>query len=135
MKRKIYVVIFGLTFLAIVGSVFFINPSEKEEFNDAFEIDAIYYDGFVEITFDDRTKKSTMITLEILGMPESFQKNFFTHSFVERIDFPSPPVYGWKSTPITFVVEHEEFGKIGIKTEIHPLDEPSPKIIYTKNLN
>ena len=39
------------------------------------------------------------------------------------------PKYGWKTTPVTLEIQHSEFGKIGLKTEIHELDQSKPKII------
>ena len=72
------------------------------------------------------------MVLEILGMTESFQKNYTGSEFTERVSFSSVPQYGWKTNPVTFVVEHEEFGSIGIKTEIHAPNEPNPPIIFSK---
>ncbi len=45
----------------------------------------------------------------------------------------SIPQYGWATMPVTFTIEHEIFGKIGLKTEIHLNDEMKPKVIYSKN--
>jgi hypothetical protein len=33
--------------------------------------------------------------------------------------------------PVVFSINHEELGKIELKTEIHPYDEPKPKVIYS----
>ena len=41
------------------------------------------------------------------------------------------PQYGWEIHPVTLVVEHEEFGKIGMKTEVHSENEPSKPIIFS----
>ncbi len=65
-------------------------------------------------------------------MAESFQKNHVGSEFTEKVPFSSVPQYGWKTNPVTFVVEHEEFGTIGIKTEIHASDEPPTPIIFSK---
>jgi len=37
--------------------------------------------------------------------------------------------------PVTFFLEHEEFGLVGLKTEIHLNDEPKPKVIYSEISN
>ena len=34
--------------------------------------------------------------------------------------------------PVTFFLEHEEFGLVGLKTEIHLHDESKPKVIYSE---
>ena len=65
--------------------------------------------------------------MEILGMEESFQKEFTGFEFIEIVSFPNTPKYGWSIHPVVLEVEHaEEFGHVQIKTEIHRLDEPAP---------
>ena len=107
---------------------------DRELFANTFIVDAIYLekDAYVEISFHDNSGKTKSVVLEILGMPESFQKNFIGSEFSERVPFSEIPKYGWKSNPVTFVVEHDEFGKIGIKTEIHTPSEPHAPIIFSK---
>jgi len=56
----------------------------------------------------------------------------YVHPFVEIVQFDSAPKYGWATMPVTFFLEHEELGFIGLKTEIHPYDESKPKVIYSK---
>jgi hypothetical protein len=34
--------------------------------------------------------------------------------------------------PVVFSINHEVLGKIELKTEIHPYDEPKPKVIYSR---
>ena len=129
--KKTFGVIIG-TILFVVSMFFISSLFNQNNYSDVFVVDAIYYDdGYVEIIFNDNTNNSTSITLEILGMKESYQKKFLTNSFVERIDFSSIPKYGWKSIPVTFVVDHSDFGKIGIKTEIHPQDAPIVSPIFS----
>jgi len=129
--KKTFIIIIGT--ILFVFSIFFVySLFNQNDYSDVFAVDAIYYEeGYVEIIFNDNTKNSTSVILEILGMKESYQKKFVTNSFVERIDFLSVPKYGWKSTPVTFVVDHEEFGKIGIKTEIHPHGDPIVNPIFS----
>jgi len=135
MKTKIIPLVL-ISFVSILFVIFFVesNSIDRELFASTFIVDAIYLEdeGFVEVTFLDKSGKTQSVVLEILGRSESFQKIFVGSEFTERILFPSEPQYGWKINPVTFVVEHEEFGKVGIKTEIHAPDESSPPIIFSK---
>ena len=100
----------------------------------AIFVDAIYEssNNVVKITYSDNSKMTSLIVLEILGMDETFHKKFSEQSFVEIIEFDSVPKYGWATMPVTFFLEHDEFGFIGLKTEIHLNDEPKPKVIYSE---
>ena len=135
MARKL-VPIISVIFISIVAIIFFIESSsiDRELYSETFLIDAVYLEeeGHVEISYLDKSGKTKTVILEILGMSESFQKNFVSSEFTETVPFSSTPTYGWKTNPVTFVVEHEEFGKIGAKTEIHAIDEPAPTIIFSK---
>ena len=97
-------------------------------------VDAVYEpeNNIVKITYSDNSKMTSLVILEILGMEETFHKEFSQQSFVEIVQFDSTPKYGWATMPVTFFLEHDEFGFIGLKTEIHPYDEPKPKVIYSK---
>jgi hypothetical protein len=135
MARKLIPII-SIVFISIIAIVFFIeaNSIDRELFSETFIIDAVYFEEeqFVQISFLDKSGKTKTVILEILGMSESFQKSFVGSEFTEKVPFSSTPAYGWKTNPVTFVVEHEEYGKIGIKTEIHPIDEPSALNIFSK---
>ena len=100
----------------------------------AIFVDAIYEssNNVVKITYSDNSKMTSLVVLEILGMDETFHKKFSEQSFVEIIEFDSVPKYGWATMPVTFFLEHDEFGFIGLKTEIHLNDEPKPKVIYSE---
>ena len=97
-------------------------------------VDAIYEsdNSIVKITYSDNSKMTSLVVLEILGMEETFHKEFSQQSFVEIVQFDSVPKYGWATMPVTFFLEHEELGFIGLKTEIHPYDEPKPKVSYSE---
>ena len=88
--------------------------------------------NIVKITYSDNSKMTSLVILEILGMEETFHKEFSQQSFVEIVQFDSTPKYGWATMPVTFFLEHAELGLVGLKTEIHPYDEPKPKVIYSK---
>jgi len=131
--------IIGVTFVVIIVILGFLmltnfNSTDQKILQQTFVISAVYFenDGFVEISFHDKSNKTKNVTLEILGMPASFHKEFVSSIFVEKVQLSSAPKYGWQSTPVTILVEHEEFGKIGIKTEIRPVGESPAIIIFSK---
>ena len=134
MKKKSASIISGIIIGTLVV-IFLVNPNsvDKDLLSETFVVDAVYFEneGYVEITFNDKSQKTKTATLEILGLPESFQKIFNESQFVERIPFSTVPKYGWKSHPLTLVIDHDDFGKIGIKTEIHPQGTSPPEIIYS----
>jgi len=134
MKKKSASIISGIIIGTLVV-IFLVNPNsvDKDLLSETFVVDAVYFENeeYVEITFKDNSKKTRTATLEILGLPESFQKIFNESQFVERIPFSTVPKYGWKSHPLTLVIDHDDLGKIGIKTEIHPYGTSAPEIIYS----
>ena len=135
MVKKPFLVI-PIILLSILAGLFIFESTsiDRELFANTFNVDAVFLEeeGYVEISYSDNSAKTQSVVLEILGMTESFQKNYTGSEFTERVPFSSVPQYGWKTNPVTFVVEHEEFGSIGIKTEIHAPNEPSPPIIFSK---
>ena len=134
MARKLGAPIF-LGVFTILALVFLTGggTDDKDELRETFQVEAIYYDsGHVEISYFDKSEKTTSVVMEILGMEESFQKTFSNSEFIEIVPFLTPPKYGWPIHPVVFEVEHEELGSIQLKTEIHPLDEPIPPIIYSR---
>ena len=134
MARKILPVIslgiitvFALVFLAGGGT------DDKDILRQTFQIDAVYYDsGYVEISYFDKSGKTNSVVMEILGMEESFQKTFLDSEFIEIVPFPNIPKYGWPIHPVVLEINHTEFGHIQLKTEIHPLGEPVPPVIYSR---
>ncbi len=135
MAKKIISIIL-IIIVSILGTLFFIESTliDRELYANTFIVDAIYLEdeGIVEISFLDNSGKTQSVILEILGMEESFQKNYVGSEFTEEVTFSSVPQYGWKTNPVIFVVEHEDFGTIGIKIEIHASDEPPTPIIFSK---
>src|SRR3990170_3743510 len=135
MAQKLILII-SIILVSVLAILFLIESYsiDRELFANTFIVDAIYLEeeGYVEISFLDNSGKTKSVVLEILGMTESFQKNFIGSEFSERVPFSETPKYGWKTNPVTFVVEHEEFGKIGIKTEIHTPSELHAPIIFKK---
>ena len=106
---------------------------DKDEIRQTLQIEAVYYDsGHVEISYYDNSDQTDSVVLEILGMNDSFQKTFHDSEFIEIVPFANVPKYGWAIHPIVMEVEHEEFGHVQLKTEIHSIGEPVPNIIYSK---
>jgi len=133
LRRKIPII--SVIILSILASLYLFDTTtiDKELMAETFVFDAVYYEReqTIEITFQDKSKKTSLVILEILGMKESFQKTFTDIEFIERVSFDGQPQYGWEIHPVTLVVEHEEFGKIGMKTEVHSENEPSKPIIFS----
>lgn len=134
MARKLGAPIF-LGIFTIVAIIFLIGggTDNNDDLRQTFQVEAVYYDsGHVEIHYFDKSDKTTSVVMEILGMDESFHKTFYDSEFIEIVPFPSPPKYGWAIHPVVFEIDHEELGHIQLKTEIHPLGEPVPPVIYSR---
>ena len=105
---------------------------DKDILRQTFQVEAVYYDtGHVEVSYFDNSEKTTTVVMEILGMDETFQKTFSNSEFIEIVPFPNEPKYGWAIHPIVLEIDHEELGHVQLKTEIHPLGEPVPPVIYS----
>lgn len=134
MNKQISVVILGIGII-VFSLILFANYNSLDHklLEQTFEISAVYFenDSYAEISFLDKSGKTKRVTLEILGLSESFHKEFASSTFVEKIQFASTPKYGWQSMPVTLLVEHEKFGKIGIKTEIRSIGDVPAKVIFS----
>ena len=134
MNKKIIVLTSLIAIIAIVLSITS-NPTLDESIiSQTIFVDAVYEpkNKIVKITYRDSSEKTSLVALEILGMEKTFHKEFSRSSFVEIIQISSEPKYGWSTTPVVFSINHDEFGKIGLKTEIYQQDEIKPRIIYSK---
>ena len=134
MNRKIIAVASIIAIAAIVISVTSDSALDESTISQTIFIDAMYdpKNNIVKIMYNDNSKKTSLATLEILGMEETFHKEFSQSSFVETVKINSEPKYGWSTTPVVFSINHDEFGKIGLKTEIYEQGESKPRIIYSK---
>ncbi|MBI5146706.1 MAG: hypothetical protein HZA84_05750 [Thaumarchaeota archaeon] len=134
MNKKITLAVILTIIVFGVGLSIVQNAQDSEKYSGVFYLDATFYKDkkYVEIKFDDSTQKTTSSILEIQGMETSFQKTFTGSNFTIQVPFDSVPKYGWKTMPVTLVVEHSEFGKIGIKTDVHDSGEPSGNLIFSK---
>ena len=134
MNKKIIAVALTIAIISIVLSITSNSALDESTISQTIFVDAVYdpKNKIVKITYNDNSKKTNLITLEILGMEETFHKEFTQNSFVETIQISSEPKYGWSTTPVVFSINHDEFGKIEIKTEIYEHDQSKPRIIYSK---
>ncbi|MBS1268809.1 MAG: hypothetical protein MAG458_01543 [Nitrosopumilus sp.] len=134
MAKKILPAI-SLGLITIFALVFLTGGAtdDHKEFRQTFQIDATYYPtGNVEITFLDKSGKTTGVVMEILGMDDSFQKSYVGSEFIELVPFSQTPKYGWEIHPIVLEIDHLDFGHVQLKTEIHELDKPTPHVIYSQ---
>ena len=134
MNKKIIVTISIITITVITLSISSNSALDESIISQTIFVDAVYEpkNNLVKITYNDNSKKTNLVTLEILGMEQTFHKEFTQNSFVETIQINSEPKYGWSTMPVVFSVNHDEFGKIGLKTEIYQKDELKPRIIYSE---
>ena len=134
MNKKIIVIASAIVAIIIVISGIFDSSLDKSTISQTIFVDAIYEpkSNLVKISYSDNSEKTKLVTLEILGMEKTFHKEFSQNSFVEIVQINSEPKYGWSTMPVVFSVNHDEFGKIELKTEIYQMDESKPRIIYSK---
>ena len=134
MNKKIIAAASIIAIAAIVISVTSDSALDESTISQIIFVDAVYEpkNKIVRITYNDNSEMTNLITLEILGMEKTFHKEFSQSSFVETVKINSEPKYGWSTTPVVFSINHDEFGKIGLKTEIYEQGESKPRIIYSK---
>ena len=134
MNKKIIAIGLVIIIIIIVISGTFDFALDESTISQTIFVDAVYdpKNNLVKITYTDESDKTNLVTLEILGMEETFHKEFSRSSFVETVQINSEPKYGWSTTPVVFSINHDEFGKIGLKTEIYEQGESKHRIIYSK---
>ena len=134
MNKKIIATLSIITLAVIIFSISSNSALDESIISQTIFVDTVYEpeNNLVKITYNDNSKKTNLVTLEILGMEQTFHKEFTQNSFVETIQINSEPKYGWSTMPVVFSVNHDEFGKIELKTEIYQMDESKPRIIYSK---
>ena len=134
MNKKIIATVSIISLTAIILSISSNSVLDESVISQTIFVDTVYEpeNNLVKITYNDNSKKTNLVTLEILGMEQTFHKEFSQNSFVETVQINSEPKYGWSTMPVVFSVNHDEFGKIELKTEIYQMDESKPRIIYSK---
>ena len=102
--------------------------------------------GVISIYYEDQSKMTDKLIIEIWGLPQTYHKEFecdlgalaknakhenVCPDFVSAtIKIDSVPEYGWESIPVVFSVEHQKFGLFSIKTEIYETGDPQPRVIF-----
>lgn len=124
-------------FLGIAAGIIIIAVTyqpEQNNLDEIFFVDATFYPekGIVIVSYNDTSSKTQMVTLELLGLNETFHKTYYTSSFQETINIATQPKYGWKAHPVTLDIRHSDFGDVSIKTEVHNSGDPAPQTIYGK---
>jgi len=134
MNKKIIATLSIITLAVIIFSISSNSALDESIISQTIFVDTVYEpeNNLVKITYNDNSKKTNLVTLEILGMEQTFHKEFSQNSFVEIVQINSEPKYGWSTMPVVFSVNHDEFGKIELKTEIYQMNESKPRIIYSK---
>ena len=134
MNKKIIVAASIIAIIAIVLSVTSNSALDESTISQTIFVDAIYdpKNNIVKITYNDNSEKTNLVTREILGMEETFHREYARSSFVETVQINSEPQYGWSTIPVVFSISHDELGKIGLKTEIYEQGESKPRIIYSR---
>ena len=134
MNRKIIGATSIIAVITIVLSITSNSAVDESIISQTIFVDTVYdpKNKIVKITYNDDSKKTNLVTLEILGMEETFHKEFSRSSFVETVQINFEPKYGWSTIPVVFSINHDEFGMIGLKTEIYEQGESKPRIIYSK---
>ena len=134
MNKKIIAVVSAIVIIMIVVTGTFDSALDVTVISQTIFVDAVYdsTNNLVKITYNDNSDKTNLIALEILGMEKTFHKEFSRSSFIEIVQINSIPMYGWSTMPVVFSINHDEFGKIELKTEIHQQHELKPKVIYSK---
>ena len=134
MNRKIIATASIIAIITIVFTATSNSTLDESTISKTIFVDAVYEpeSEIVKITYNDNSKKTNLATLEILGMEETFHKEFSQSSFIEIVQINSEPKYGWSTIPVVFSINHDEFGEIGLKTEIYEQGELKPRIIYSK---
>ena len=134
MNKRIIAIISIIALPVIILSISSNSTLDESIISQTIFVDTVYEpkNNLVKITYNDNSEKTNLVILEILGMEETFHKEFSQNSFVEIIQINSEPKYGWSTMPVVFSINHDEFGKIGLKTEIYQKGELKPRIIYSK---
>ncbi len=133
-KKTSSIIIIAIVVAGVaLGAIDQLNTKESYIL-DEIDFDAIYLENkqIVQISFIDKSNKTQFAVLEVLGMDVTYHKEYLFDGksiFTEEMYLETIPKYGWKAIPITLEIQHSEFGKIGLKTEIHEIGESAPKII------
>ena len=82
------------------------------------------------IVYEDMSRATDLVTLEVLGLAETLHASYDSDTFVRHVDFDGVPTNGWRAHPVVFAVTHRDLGDIIIKIQVHDKNEPAPPVIY-----
>ena len=119
----------------IAATIIVITPQDSPDsqmMRAMIHLDAVYHPdtGNVTISYADDTGADVIVSLEMLGLPESYRKEFAGPKFEAVVWFEAEPKYGWAIHPVVAYVEHPEFGSLQIKTEVYQAGMAVPRTIY-----
>lgn len=119
--------------MAAAAAAYALLQPGPPDYSGTFYADAAWdpATGNVTITYADRSMATERVTLEVLGLARTLQKNYTSSNFVERVEFGGVPANGWRAHPVTFAVTHGELGEVGIKVEVHGPGEPPRRAVYS----
>lgn len=118
--------------VAVVAVLLGLAAVPQQDNPDYFEINATYHDETIFVSFRDHSDGTDNVSMEILGMAETFRKTYESGHIEERVPFLGPPKYGWGAHPIIFEVSHQTLGEINIKTEIRDTGQPAAAVIFAR---
>ena len=125
-----------------------ISTDEELEISQTLLVEAKYKpeNGMITIFYKDKSTATEKLIIEVWGLPQTYHKEFecdfgalaanekhenvCPDSLVANIKIDAEPTYGWESIPVVFTIDHNEFGKILIKTVIYETGDPKPRVIY-----
>ena len=128
---KVYLAV-AVGVVAAAAAILALAAVPQQDDPDYFEINATYNDGTILISFRDHSDGTDSVSMEILGMAETFRKTYESGHIEERVPFIGPPQYGWGAHPIIFEVSHQILGEINIKTEIRDTGQPAAAVIFAQ---
>ena len=117
---------------AAAAAILALAAVPQQDDPDYFEISATYNNGTIFISFRDHSDRTDSVSMEILGMAETFRKTYESGHVEEYMSFLGPPKYGWGAHPIIFEVSHQVLGEINIKTEIRDTGQPAAAVIFAQ---
>lgn len=118
--------------VAAVAALLGLVAVPQQDDPDYFEINATYSDGTISVLFRDHSDRTDNVSMEILGMAETFRKTYESGYVEESVPFLGPPKYGWGAHPVIFDVSHQALGEISIKTEIRDAGQPAAAVIFAR---
>ena len=91
MNKRIIAIISIIALPVIILSISSNSTLDESIISQTIFVDTVYEpkNNLVKITYNDNSKKTNLVILEILGMEQTFHKEFSQNSFVETIQINS----------------------------------------------